>query len=116
MQKIGITLFSLLLLLSCTEKKSSKNLQITGNIEGHFDITTSGSKRDPESYLNIANSIGVSPSQIVFCSDLEAELHAATQAGIGSTVMTIRPGNAPLTANGRKQYPHAFSLLQLCGR
>ena len=34
MQKRGILLLSLLFLISCTEKKSSKNLQITGYIKG----------------------------------------------------------------------------------
>lgn len=34
MQKIKIALCSLVVLMSCTEKKSNKNLQITGNIEG----------------------------------------------------------------------------------
>jgi hypothetical protein len=34
MQKIRIALCSLIVLMSCTEKKSNKDLQITGNIEG----------------------------------------------------------------------------------
>lgn len=34
MQKLGILLLSVLLLISCEEKKSNKNLQITGNIKG----------------------------------------------------------------------------------
>ena len=34
MQKIGIALLSVLFLISCSEKKSDKNLQITGNIKG----------------------------------------------------------------------------------
>jgi methylthioribulose 1-phosphate dehydratase / enolase-phosphatase E1 len=93
----------------------SEQGDLCGGIAGHFDITTSGSKIEPSSYMKIARSIGVSPSQIVFCSDLEAELKAASQAGIGHTVMTVRPGNAPLTAHGRKEYPPAHSLLQLCG-
>jgi len=93
----------------------SEEGDLTAGIEGHFDITTSGNKKDPSSYSKIARDIGVSPSQIVFCSDLEDELQAARLAGIGHTVMTIRPGNAPLTANGRKEYVSAFSLLQLCG-
>jgi 2,3-diketo-5-methylthio-1-phosphopentane phosphatase len=93
----------------------SEQGDLTASIDGYFDITTSGSKKDSKSYLKIASSIGVSPSQIVFCSDLEAELKAASDAGIGHAVMTIRPGNAPLTAHGRKEYPHAYSLLQVCG-
>ncbi len=34
MQKIGIALLSLLFLISCSEKKTDKNLQITGYIKG----------------------------------------------------------------------------------
>lgn len=93
----------------------SEQGNLTDCIEGHFDITSSGSKKNSKSYLEIARSIGVPPSQIIFCSDLEAELEAAREAGIGHAVMTVRPGNAPMAALGLKQFPHAYSLLQLCG-
>lgn len=83
-------------------------------LNGHFDITTSGNKKEAGSYTNICQSLGIAAAEMVFCSDSEAELAAATQAGIGHVTMTIRPGNAPLTAQGKK-YPQAFSLLQLCG-
>ena len=83
-------------------------------INTHFDITTSGPKKEAASYLAIAASLGIPPSQIVFASDSEAELVAAEAAGIGCAVMTVRPGNAPLTpiADG---FPRVESLLQLCG-
>ena len=84
-------------------------------LHDHFDISTSGNKKESTSYTKIARDLGVSPSAIVFCSDAEAELTAARQAGIGHTVMSIRPGNAPLTAHARKAYPQFFSLMQLCG-
>ena len=42
-------------------------------IESHFDITTSGNKKESASYLAIAKSLGLSPSDIVFASDSEAE-------------------------------------------
>jgi methionine salvage enolase-phosphatase E1 len=49
-------------------------------------------------------------------SDAEAELKAAKEAGIGQVIMSIRPGNVPLTASGKKEFPaQIFSLLQLCG-
>jgi methylthioribulose 1-phosphate dehydratase/enolase-phosphatase E1 len=83
-------------------------------IAGHFDITTAGIKKDASSYRAIADQLGVPPSKIVFCSDSEAELVAAKQAGIGWPVMSIRPGNVPLTSTG-KTFPPIFSLLQLCG-
>jgi methylthioribulose 1-phosphate dehydratase/enolase-phosphatase E1 len=80
---------------------------------GHFD-TTSGSKKEAASYQTIAKSIGHAPSEITFVSDAEAELVAAKEAGIGNVVMSIRPGNVPLTAVG-KGFPVVHSLLQLCG-
>ena len=79
----------------------------------HFD-TTSGGKKDPGSYQTIASKLGLDPKEIVFCSDSEAELVAARDAGIGFPVMSVRPGNAPLTNVGR-EFPAIFSLLQLCG-
>lgn len=81
----------------------------------HFDIATAGNKKQPTSYSKIAVDLSVHPSEIVFCSDDEEELRAAREAGIGNTVMTIRPGNAPVSSLGRKDYPQIFSLLQLCG-
>ena len=83
--------------------------------EGHFDITTSGNKKTASSYTSICDSLDIPPGDLVFCSDAEAELDAAKNAGVGHVIMTVRPGNAPLTAQGRKAYPQVFSLLQLCG-
>ena len=83
-------------------------------IKTHFDITTSGPKKEAASYVAIAASLGVALADIVFASDSEAELVAARDAGIGCPVMTVRPGNAPLTpvADG---FPRVESLLALCG-
>jgi 2,3-diketo-5-methylthio-1-phosphopentane phosphatase len=83
-------------------------------VESHFDIPTAGNKTMPESYKKIAEALGVSPWHVVFASDAEAELVAAKEAGIGYQVMSIRPGNAPLTDIG-KEFPEVYSLLQLCG-
>jgi enolase-phosphatase E1 len=80
---------------------------------GHFD-TTSGGKKEAQSYLNIAKSIGVDPGAITFVSDAVDELVAAKVAGIGQVVMSIRSGNVPLTSVG-KAFPAVHSLLQLCG-
>lgn len=86
---------------------------LTKYINHYFD-TTSGSKKMAASYTNIAQSLGVSPSKVCFVSDAEAELVAAKAAGIGHVVMSIRPGNVPLTSVG-KAFPAVHSLLQLCG-
>lgn len=83
-------------------------------LAGHFDITTSGNKKETSSYQAIAQSLNVDPAEIVFVSDAEAELEAANKAGV-QAIMSIRPGNAPLTAAGKKKWPAVHSLLQLCG-
>lgn len=84
-------------------------------ILGHFDILTAGPKKEAKSYQNIASALGTDVSNIVFVSDSIGELEAATAAGIGAAVMSIRPGNAPLTATELQTYPTVHSLLQLCG-
>lgn len=60
---------------------------------GHFD-TTSGGKREADSYRRIAATIGVPASEILFLSDVEAELDAAKDAGMG-TVQLCRPDTNP---------------------
>lgn len=87
---------------------------ITGYFEGrHFD-TTSGSKRESASYGNIARSLGVETGEVVFVSDLEAEIVAADAAGM-KAVVAVRPGNAPLSEVTKGKFPLVRSLLQLCG-
>jgi len=50
---------------------------------GYFD-TTSGPKRDAQSYQRITQAIGVEAAQIVFLSDIVEELDAARQAGMAT--------------------------------
>ena len=59
-------------------------------IRGYFDTTT-GPKREAESYRKIAAQLDASPSAIVFVSDVVAELNAAALSGM-STVLCVRPG------------------------
>lgn len=79
----------------------------------HFD-TTSGGKKDSQSYVNIAKDLGIEPKDICFISDAEEELVAAREAGIGFPLMSVRPGNKPLSHIGR-EFPIIYSLLQICG-
>jgi len=69
---------------------------LTPFISHYFDTTT-GPKREPESYRRIADQIGTEPSEIVFVSDIAAELDAARLAGL-QTAFSIRPGNAEVNA------------------
>lgn len=48
---------------------------------GHYDTENIGPKREASSYKSIAATIGFAPGDIVFLSDLVAELDAARDAG-----------------------------------
>ena len=62
-------------------------------ISGWFD-TKVGAKKEAESYQRIASELGVEPREIVFVSDITAELAAARAAGM-QTILSLRPGNPP---------------------
>ena len=65
---------------------------------GHYD-TTSGSKKTAESYRTIAANIDAAPRDILFASDIVAELDAAEQAGV-QTVLVVRSGTVPPAHGG----------------
>ncbi|WP_040262191.1 acireductone synthase [Pseudomonas massiliensis] len=54
---------------------------LSGLFSGYFD-TTSGPKREAHSYGRIAAAIDLAPEQILFLSDVAAELDAARLAGM----------------------------------
>jgi enolase-phosphatase E1 len=54
---------------------------LTPLFSGYFD-TTSGGKREVESYRRIAADIGLPAEQILFLSDIVEELDAAAEAGL----------------------------------
>ncbi|MGF0241389.1 acireductone synthase [Rhodococcus sp. IEGM1300] len=58
---------------------------------GYFD-TTSGAKRDAQSYQRIALAIGVEPAQILFLSDIVEELEAARSAGMATCALAREGG------------------------
>jgi len=57
----------------------------------HYFDTLMGAKREVSSYHNIAEAIGLPATEILFLSDVEAELDAAQQAGM-QTIQLVRPG------------------------
>ncbi len=73
---------------------------------GFYD-TTSGPKREAESYRRIAEDIGCEPARILFLSDIGDELDAAGLAGF-ETVQVCRPGTQP--AAGHRQVPDLSRL------
>jgi enolase-phosphatase E1 len=78
---------------------------------GYYD-TTIGSKREAASYLRIAQDWGLPPGDILFISDLEAELAAAAAAGL-QVAASVRPGNAPLS--DAAPWPRLTSFADVAG-
>ena len=66
---------------------------LTRFIDNYFD-TNVGKKGEADSYRRIAAALNLAANQIVFISDIGAELDAAQQAGM-KTLLSLRPGNQP---------------------
>jgi enolase-phosphatase E1 len=70
---------------------------IAGNLlsqfRGHYDTTT-GPKKEAESYRRIAGEYRLQPRDILFVSDIVAELDAAANAGM-QTALCVREGSQP---------------------
>jgi enolase-phosphatase E1 len=73
---------------------------LTPFLAWHFD-TAVGAKQDPTSYARIAEDVNVEPAEILFVSDVAAELDAARIAGL-RTVMSVRPGNPAQPDKGHR--------------
>jgi enolase-phosphatase E1 len=63
---------------------------LTPLLAAFFDTTT-GPKREPESYRRIAAARGRAPTEWLFLSDVTEELDAARAAGM-QTALVVRPG------------------------
>jgi enolase-phosphatase E1 len=66
---------------------------LTPLIDGYFDTVNAGPKREAASYYAIAAALGRAPGELLFLSDLPAELHAAREAGW--QVVGVRRGGEP---------------------
>ena len=64
---------------------------LTPFIDAYFDTTT-GPKKETESYRKIAKALSLDPPAIVFFSDVVAELDAAREAGM-KTGLCVREGS-----------------------
>jgi len=62
---------------------------LRGLFAGHFD-TNIGAKTEQDSYKTIAAEIQLPTSDILFLSDIEAEIDAATAAGMDA-ILVVRP-------------------------
>lgn len=76
----------------------SKFGDLTALFSGYFDTTT-GAKKDPNSYRKIAQAIVVAPGRILFLSDSTEEISAARAAGL-QTVQLRRPGESQPQGQG----------------
>lgn len=83
---------------------------LTRYIGFYFDTRT-GPKQARESYQRIAAEIQQHPGEILFVSDVTAELAAARDAGL-QTALAVRPGNAE---GKSREHPtiHSFDELTL---
>ena len=68
---------------------------LSSYISAYFDTTT-GAKKEPESYRKIAENLSFPPVEILFVSDVLAELDAAFEAGM-QTRFCVRPNNPPIS-------------------
>ena len=75
---------------------------LLGHFNGHYD-TMVGAKKESESYRQIAKAYGLDTNEILFLSDVPAELDAARTAGM-QTGLCVRPGNVEVSdANGHER-------------
>lgn len=72
---------------------------LTALFSDHFD-TTIGQKREARSYAAISRAIRTPTSEMVFLSDVDAELDAARESGL-QTVRLLRPADTPPGATTR---------------
>jgi enolase-phosphatase E1 len=71
---------------------------------GYFD-TTSGPKRDPDSYRLIADRLDRQPDDVLFLSDVVEELDAAREAGM-RTILLDRRDDYPQPRSGKAANGH----------
>jgi enolase-phosphatase E1 len=81
------------LLFSCSNAGD-----LTGCIRAYFD-TTSGPKTEALSYRRIAATLERAPQEMLFVSDVVAELDAARQSGM-QTVLCVRSPGSPVDPGG----------------
>ncbi len=76
---------------------------LTGLFAGFFD-TKIGPKRDSESYDRLCIGINTPPHEVLFLSDVEAELDAAASAGL-RTCQLVRPEDGTLASDRHATAP-----------
>jgi enolase-phosphatase E1 len=87
---------------------------LTPYISAYFDTTT-GAKINADSYRKIAATLGQSAYEIVFISDVVAELDAASAAGL-QVLLCERTGNRPQPASPHRTISDFKNVLSGGGR
>jgi enolase-phosphatase E1 len=82
---------------------------VSALIDRYFDTTT-GPKTASAGYRQIALVLGLAAAEVVFISDVVAELDAACAAGM-QTLLCVRPGNQPQTPHSRHRVIDSFAQL-----
>lgn len=77
---------------------------------GHYDTTTGG-KRELDSYRAIAADFECPAEMLLFISDVVAELDAAAAAGL-QTALCVRPGNPPASESNHSVI-HSFDEIDV---
>jgi len=88
--------------------KNSNAGDLSPFFRAYFDTTT-GSKKEPRSYTRIAQALKCRPAQVLFISDVPAELDAARTAGMQTALCVRNPADAP--ADGAHRVIHSFDDL-----
>lgn len=86
---------------------NSVNGDLTPYFEAYFDTTTGG-KREVETYRKIADQLNLPAKEILFLSDIREELKAAEEAGF-QTIQLVRQG----TEASWKATAKDFSAIQI---
>lgn len=90
--------------------ESTASGDLTPLIAAFFD-TRVGPKTSEDSYAHIAAALRLAPAEVLFVSDVAAELQAARAAGF-QVVLSVRPGNAPQPAVEGARTVHSFDEIE----
>lgn len=80
-------------------------------VSGYFDTTT-GPKREARSYRQIAATLRQEPRDMLFISDVVAELDAASAAGM-RTALCVREPDSPIPNPQPPNHPRIHSFAEL---
>lgn len=86
---------------------------LTGLFSGWFD-TEMGGKREAASYTRIAEALQVAPTELLFLSDVVAELDAAREAGLGTVLVDrLQDYPTPRDAQAANGHPRVTGFEQI---